>query len=528
MKKLLKTALSLVLATSFLLTSCNKAEDVKAKEKVAVVGIATDLATLDPANAYEVYAVMMFYPMYDNLFKLVGENMSTPEPCLVDSYEVDGTSTTYTFKLKDNLKFASGNALTSKDVKWSFDRVKNLKSNASFQAEGVVSIETPDDKTVIVKLSEPDASFFAKLAGNAFCVLDSELLKKNGGDDSENASTQDKAREYLDKNSAGSGPYKLVSWTPNTELVLERNDNYWGEKAKLDRIIVKEIPDPNTQVQMLKAGEIDVAFSINANHTAPLENDSNIEVYAKSSAVISFLMMNNDETIGGPLADSKVQQAIRLAIDYEGLKLLCGQGTLLPMANVPKGFVGALEREQGQDIDKAKELLAEAGYENGFEAVFTVANYDSEGMPWSIMAQKIQSDLAKIGVVLKIETAEIGVVIENYRAGKSKFLIMHWSPDYFELNNQLAFIPGNNVGLRANWKATDNQQLVDLANQIKGNLDQASREKQSQQMQQILAQESPFAFLLQHPKVFAASTKLKNIEYNDMCKLQLSVLDMAD
>ncbi len=499
-------------------------------DKTVVVGIATDLKTLDPGQMYEVFGNMVTYASYDMLFRIEGNDMANPKPSLAkDDWTLDETGTVYTFHLRDDVVFTSGNPLTSKDVAWSVNRVRNLKSNTVAHVQGIESIETPDDYTVIFKLKEPDASFLTKLASNAFCILDSELVKQNGGTDAEDAASTDSAREFLDKNSAGSGPYKLVSWTPNVELVLEKNADYWGETGNVERYIIKEIPDTNTQIQMLEKGEIDVAFTLNSDNIGQLEGKDGITVMRGQSSVCTFLLMNEDEAIGGPISNPDVQQAVRLAIDYKGLLTLCGEGASLPLSIVPQGFIGAETRsEDYQDIEKAKELMINAGYADGFEITLTAANFDTEGLSWTTLAQKIQSDLAAINIKVNVETSEIGVVIDQYREGKCPFLLMHWSPDYYDINNQLAFLPGDTVGERANWPADAAPEMVELGKKIAGEGDTAVREGYSVELQNMMAENSPYAFLLQHPKNFAVSSRLDNVVYNDLCKLQLVEMSVKE
>ena len=499
-------------------------------DKTVVIGMATDLKTLDPGQMYEVFGNMVTYATYDMLFRIEGNDMANPKPSLAkEDWTLDETGTVYTFHLRDDVTFASGNKLTSKDVAWSVNRVKNLKSNTVAHVEGVDSIETPDDYTVIFKLKAPDASFLTKLASNAFCVLDSELVIQNGGTDAEDAAATDTARAYLDKNSAGSGPYKLVSWTPNVEVVLEKNPNYWGNTGNVEKYIIKEIPDTNTQIQMLEKNELDVAFTLNSDNIGQLEGKDGITVMREQSSVCTFLLMNDDESIGGPMSNPDVQQAIRYAIDYKGLLTLGGKSSSLPLSIVPQGFIGAQARsEDYQNLDKAKELMEKAGFADGFGITLTAANFDTEGLSWTTLAQKVQNDLAAINIKVNVETSEIGVVLDQYREGKSPFLVMHWSPDYYDINNQLAFLPGDTVGERANWPADAQPQMVELGKKIAGEKDAATREQYAVELQDMMSENSPYAFLLQHPKNFAVSSRLDNVVYNDLCKLQLIEMSVKE
>jgi peptide/nickel transport system substrate-binding protein len=238
--------------------------------------------------------------------------------------------------------------------------------------------------------------------------------------------------------------------------------------------------------------------------------------------------MNDKAEIGKQMANPLVQQAVRYALDYKGFQQLAGNGALLPLSFVQKGFVGAESRPDNyQNIEKAKELMKQAGYEKGFTVPLTAANFDSEGLSWTTIAEKVKEDLAKINIKVEIKTGEIGAVIEDYRNGKSPFLVMHWSPDYYDLSNQLAFIPGDIVGKRANWLPSANPELVSYAEQAKVEIDNTKRAEISGKMQEIMAENSPYAFLVQHPKSFAVNSKLEGVSYNDLCKLHLNDLKLS-
>lgn len=233
------------------------------------------------------------------------------------------------------------------------------------------------------------------------------------------------------------------------------------------------------------------------------------------------------------MSNPKVQQAVRYALDYEGYLTLGGEGCTIPLNIVQQGFSGALTRDPGyQDLDKAKALMAEAGYADGFTVTLTCANNNSEGLEWTLIAQKVKEDLAAININVEIETLETTLVYEKMREGTMPFYVMFWTPDYYDINNQIeAFMPGNGedgtaYGQRADWAATeDNQALRDLGAQVRVETDETKRAQLSEEMQQQFELDNPFAFLLQHPKTFAyRSDRLENVSYNDLCKIELCSL----
>lgn len=497
-------------------------------KKTVVIGAQSDLVTLDPGNMYEPYANMISYAAYDMLYRVKSGTMGTPEPSVATSYTVDDTGTVYTFPLRKDVVFASGNKLTAKDVVWSVNRVLNMKeSNAYSMVKIVKSVKAPDDYTVVFTLNQPDASFLVKLTSNAYCILDSEVVKQHGGSDSGG----DTAKAWLDTTSAGSGPYVIKSWTPKEQLEFEKNPNYWGEASNIDTIILKEMTSVDAQITALKNGEIDIAMGLNTETAKQLEGVENVTVTTGSTALMTFLVMSRDSTLSPEMSNPKVQQAIRYALDYQGYLTLGGEGCTVPLNIVQQGFSGALTRDlatQGQDLEKAKALMAEAGYPNGFDVTLTCANNNSEGLDWSIIAQKVQQDLAEININVKIETLEATLVYQKMREGTMPFYVMFWSPDYYDINNQFVFLPGTGddgtaYGNRTKWERTpENEQLWTLANQIMVETDETKRAEESEQLQKLFDQDNPFAFLLQHPKTFAYRTdKLEDVTYNDLCKIEL-------
>ena len=497
-----------------------------AQPRTVVIGAQSDLITLDPGNMYEPYANMISYAAYDMLYRVKSGTMGTPEPSVATEVAIDDSKTVYTFKLRNDVVFASGNKLTSKDVAWSVNRVLNMKdSNAYSNVKNVSKVEAPDDYTVVFTLAEPDASFLVKLTSNAFCILDSEVVKQHGGSDS----GSDTAKTWLDTTSAGSGPFVIKSWTPKEQLVLERNANYWGKASSIDTIILKEMPSVDAQITALQNGEIDIALGLNSETAKQLEGKEGITISNGATALMTFLVMSRDQSLSSEMSNPKVQEAVRYAMDYEGYLTLGGEGCTIPLNFVQNGFSGALTRDSGsRDLEKAKALMAEAGYADGFDITLTCANNNSEGLEWSTIAQKVKQDLAEININVNIETLEATLVYEKMRDGSMPFYVMFWSPDYYDINNQFAFLPGTGengtaYGNRTKWELTaENQPLWDLANKIQTETDPDKRAEYSEELQTLFDQDNPFAFLLQHPKTFAYnSNALDNVTYNDLCKIQL-------
>lgn len=486
-------------------------------DSTVVIAMGSGFSTLDPGYVYEKYPPLIVNACYDNLFRFTS-NDGEPEPNLVDTYEWSDDNLTLTCTLKDGLKFASGNPLTSADVAFSINRCKNLQGNPSFICETIDSIETPDDKTVIFHLNTVDSAFLSKLTYSSLAVLDSEVVKENGGTDAEDAATADTAQDYLNTASAGSGPYVMTSYTPDEEVVLEKNENYWGEASNVDKFIIEIQPDSNTQMMTLSSGDIDVAMNMTDDTMAELTDDNVVKINEPTKTV-GFVMMNMDESVGGPVSNPDVQQAIRLALNYSEIQTICGEGSVTPYSLIQVGFMGSKgERSTDYtDIDKAKDLLAQAGYPDGFDIDLTVCDLDMEGIALTDLAQVVKENLAEIGINCNIVSdpwaAGYG---DDYRDGKLGFTVMYWGTDYNDPNVQLEFLPGKTVGLRAGWTAEmDDQGLDDLYDQAMAATDNDQRSEILGQIQDAMYENGPFIFFAQAPSHIAYSSRIDGVAVSD-------------
>ncbi|MEG1500487.1 MAG: ABC transporter substrate-binding protein, partial [Clostridiales bacterium] len=340
----------------------------------------------------------------------------------------------------------------------------------------------------------------------------------------------DTAQQFLNGKSAGSGPYIMESYTPDVEIVLKRNENYWGTKPAVETIIIKDVPEANTQLLTLQQGDIDIAFNLNSDQISQIKDDQKLQVITTPTKTIGFLMMNMDPKIGGPMADPKVQQAVRYALDYQGLHTLIGEGTITPASIIQVGFFGALEaRDPGYtNLDKAKALLKEAGYESCFNIDMPVCTLAPEGIPLPTIAQKVKEDLSKVNITVNIQTSDwAGGYGDEYRNGTLPFTAMYWAPDYNDPNTQLDFLPGYNVGLRAGWQTAMAPDLAAYYTKITGAKDNAAKEAALKEMQELSADNMPFIPYAQYPKNIAVKKGLQGVEFSNVYRLDLSKLAWA-
>ncbi|HXV99512.1 MAG TPA: ABC transporter substrate-binding protein, partial [Anaerolineae bacterium] len=393
-----------------------------------VVGLTEDSVTMDPNRVYEFHATSVLRSVYETLAAFPPGRQDTLEPNLAESWTISDDGLVYTFTIADGHVFSTGRPVTAEDAAFSIRRIKNLKGTPSFLAAAIASVEATDPKTVVITLSEPDPALIAKLAGIYFAVVDSTEAKAQGASDAEDADQTDTAEEWFNNNSVGSGPYMLQSWQPKVEAILVRNPNYPGEPGAFERVIYRTSSDAAAQKLALEAGDLDIGLDISADQVPSIKENPNLAVYEGLSPSVFFLIMNMDPTIGGPMAQDAVQDAIRLAVDYEGIKQLVGGSSATPVNIMPIDWAYALDQGMAvqRNVEAAKAKLAEAGLADGLTVDLEYPEYTSGGVAIPTLAQKVQADLAEAGITVNLVPGDIGPALEKYRAGQSGFGLWLW------------------------------------------------------------------------------------------------------
>ncbi len=499
-------------------------------EKLLVVGHTESTDSLDPAHGYTQTTGIINQITYDTLVTFPNEDVSSIVPRLATSWEISEDGLTYTFTLREGALFANGDPVTADDVVFSFNRLKHVKGSPAFLTDNIASVTAVDASTVAITIVEASPAFLVNLTNNAFAVTDASVVQENGGTDAEDAATADAAEEYLNSTSAGSGPYILESWEPQVETVLVRNTNYWGEQPYFDRIIITNIPEAATQKVALESGEVDIALDLTSDQLTDMEGNADISIFRGPGIIVHFLLMNANPDIGGPMSNPLVQQAVRLALDYEGYKTLWGGVTpASPMAfgiATSEGEDMALTR----DLDQARALLEEAGYGDGFDITLGYPILTFQGVNMDTNAQKIQADLAEIGINVTLNPGELQVALEAYRSGTEGFGYWFWGPDIFDPTDTLSFAPGGKVGGdRAQWQL-DNADPAwgDLIAQARVETDPAAREEIFHQIQALFRQEGSFAPFLQPDVQTAFRSDLQGYIWHPQWLVDLSLLSRAE
>lgn len=478
------------------------------------------IKSLDPGRTVETTSNMINHSAYDSLVTFDGEDLNTPKPSLATSWTVSPDGLTYTFKLRDGVKFANtGNPMTSADVKWSFDRVKNLKSNPAFFLDAVNEVQTPDPMTVVLKLKTTAPALLAILSSPALGIIDSKLVQTKGGDASTNAAQTDKAESFLNSQSAGTGAYMMTSYVPGQEVDMAKNPTHWRGAPKLDRIVIRNITEAATEKLQLQRGDVDIATGLDQDQMKSLQGAQGVTTKASPAATTFYLLMNDNPDVGGPFANPLVQQAVRYALDYDGILQIAGPGAVRLAGVFPAILPGALASADAikQDKAKAQQLLQQANVGQVKGAI----TYGSDEVIWgvssSVLAQKIQSDLNAVGMNISLNGLPETTALQQYRDGKNQLGVWSWAADYADGENFLVYAPGHTVGKRAGWLPTANadaQQAAQIADQAEAEVDPAKRAQIYQQFQQKLNQVGPYAPLFAPAVPYAFRSNVSGVTFS--------------
>ncbi|WP_142417188.1 ABC transporter substrate-binding protein [Bartonella massiliensis] len=525
-RKILKSGGSLV---SALVALGVVTQQIEAKTPADTLVMAWNLdavSTFDPAQLNDVYGSEIVRNVCDNLVSTATDNPAKMVPALATHWDVSGDdhSTVITFHLRDGLMFNDGRPANANDLVWSMKRIVKLKmANAAiFNEYGIVeknvdeALQAPDEKTVVMKFEKPyPAELILNniVASPATALLDRKTImkhEKNG----------DLGNHYLKGHAACVGPYQLKSWRPGEALLLRASSHYWGEAPKLKQILIRHVAEPGTQRLLLQKHDIDVARNLTPEDLADLKKTTDVKV----EEVLEPSMMYWGFNMTNPIfAKEKVRLAMHYLIDYEGLgkKLLKGIG--IPRSSfIPLGNFGALDEKEGQpfklDIQKAKKLLAEAGYPNGFEANFLISN-----TPYTLLlAQSIQDSAAQAGVRLKIERVAGTQLFSKVNARAFDTTFIGWnndSADPHTMASRLVYNPDNRFEAKNTaYPSWQHGYFDEAMNQkVEEALFQKDPQKRAQlyaDLQRELMQKGPYAFIYQRYGVVAMTPDVKKWVWN--------------
>lgn len=491
-----------------------------------VVGSNFVIQSLDPGRSIETTTNMINHATYDSLVTFEGEDLTTPMPLLATEWTVSDDGTTYTFSLRPDVTFASGNSLTSADVKWSFERVKNLQSNPAFLVEAIAEVQAPDPETVVITLAAPFPGILPILASPSLGIVDSALVEENGGTAAEDAVDADTAEAFLNGQSAGSGAYVLTSYLPDQEVVLEANPNYWRGAPAFERVVIRNIIEAAAQKLQLEGGDIDIATGLSQDQVPALQSSAGVATETSLAATTFYVLMNANEEVGGAFANPMIQQAVRYALKYDEILTIAGEGAIRLAGVIPSNFPGALDPAEAvaTDQERARQLIADSGLDTVSGALSYASDSTIWGVQMSVLAQKIASDLGEVGMDVSLDGLPRSTALQKYRDAENQIGIWSWAADFPDASNFMVYLPGRTVGLRAGWPedaSPEAEALAALGAEAETTIDDTERVNLYHEVESTIQESGPYASLFQPAVPFAYRDDLRGVTFNSVWGVDL-------
>ena len=470
----------------------NQKERVEKEEKkILTMAQKAEIKTLDPQKATDSVSRSIIKLINQTLVYIDNEGNIVPEL----AQEITKVSPKETLiKIKNDIKFSNGETLTIDDVLFSLERAK-ASPKMSQDLYMIESFEKVDDRTLKINTLYDAGNLLHKLASDGVAIVNKKALEKD------------------ENNIVGTGMFKLKEWVAGEKLVLERNEFFKDSKSNIDTLVVKFVPEANSRMIMLETGEIDLARDLLPLDFKKLSEDTKfttVEVETPSNMFLGFDLRNE------LLADKRVRQAIAYAINNEDLvKTVFNGSASVATSPVPKITTGHNENSNNypQNIEKAKQLLAEAGYPNGFNIELFVSE-DNQRIDMAVI---IQDNLKKIGINAEIKTFQWAAyvsTIENPNIIKPLF-IMSWNISNDDPDEVLyPLYHSSQIDAHTNVVFYKNEKFDNLISEARETTDKEKRMKLYEEAQDIIQEDLPHYTLVYPKQNFAYKASIKNIKYN--------------
>lgn len=467
--------------------------------QVLVFGRGGDSVSLDPAIVTDGESFKVTENIYETLLNF-GEQDTTIHPGLAKEWKVSEDGLTYTFQLQEGVKFHDGTDFNAEAVVKNVERWKGGAEekfyyfNSMFKAEGedvIESVTAVNDYTVEFKLTRPQAPFLKNLAMSPFGIASPTAFEKDG--------------DAFGDNPVGTGPFKFVEWKRNDSITVEKNEDYWQEGLpKLDKIIFRAIPDNSARLNELITGGIDLADGINPSDGASVESNPDLQLIERPSMNVGYLGLTNTRP---PFDNKLVRQAVNYAIDKQTIVDAFFEWRAEVAVNpMPSSISGYNDEIEGYpyDPEKAKELLAEAGYD-GSEIELWAMPVPRPYMPdGQKVAEAIQKNLADVGIPSKIVTYEWATYLEKANNGEADAFLLGWTGDNGDADNFLYTLLDKDTIGSNNYTYYSNDETHDLLIAAQSEVDEEKRNELYKQAQAIIHEDAPWVPLAHSTPLLAA------------------------
>ena len=476
----------------------------------------SDIITFDPAEVFEITTGELIANVYDRIMMIEPDNLGELVGGVAESYEVSEDGKSITFRIRESLTFHSGNPVRPEDVEFSLERVVKLRKTPSFivtqfgwNADNVDDlVETLDGRHVRITILEDFSPVLVlnTMSAGIASVVDRELVLSHEVDG-------DLGYGWLKSTSAGSGAFRLKSWTANESVVVEAFAGYRHGEPAMKRVILQHVPEPAAQRLLVEKGDVDVAIDLTPDQIKGIAGHPDVEIDGNLKALVIYLAANAAHPI---LGKPKVVEAIRHAIDYQGMadSFLEGQ-YMVHQSFWPSGLWASHSGTPfSLDLDRARALLEEAGHGEGFDIRFDALTT----APFPEIARAIRSTLSRVGIRAEIVTQEGKTLWPHYRARKHDLILAPWSPDYLDPHanaDAFAHNPDNSdeakltgvLAWRNSWMREDLNAMVAAA---RNELDAGKREEAYIELQELVQREGPYAIMLQQHEQIARRANVRN------------------
>jgi peptide/nickel transport system substrate-binding protein len=490
-----------------------------AKVTQLVIDTQFDQLTADPGRDASNSSRYIRGWVYDNLTafkpKLVNGKytvtLTKPDPWLAKSYSVDKSGKVWTFKLR-KVVFSDGTPLTSADVVWSFRRVKNLKAAPAILTQTFANVRAVDPLTVQITTTIPNPAVPYILTHKALGVINSTVARANGATDAANAATKDKAQAFFDKNSLGSGPYILQSFSATGETVLVRNPRFWGTKPFYERLVFRNVK-PEIARLNIASGRSDIALGMTPDQAKTLPKS--IKVYTAPSTTVFYMQANfGGRSKVSPVASNpKVWEAIRFGLDYDKMVRIVGGGAVQACGLLPREFLGALPPTAciHRDLNRARAALKAAGVTNPTLTLEFPTDFTLEGVSFQTISQAVQADLKDVGINVVLKGAPLATWLPRWIKAVPELTQGAQDAIYPDPNSAAAYLPTGYRGGYAGYAPTDAPDLTALGVKAQQTVNPQKRAALYRQLQLKLNAESPMIPQFQPSTVIAAASRIHGI-----------------